>query len=65
MEGEKFIIINDVEYKCVFFYGYNDHYYATIYDNSNGGYIGQLEDTKSSIDDDTLKKKICYLIETN
>lgn len=65
MEGEKFIKVDDVEYKCVFFYGYNDKYYATIYDNNDGRYVGQLENVRTTICSDLLKNKICTLLENN
>lgn len=44
MEGEKLFTIDGIEYKCVFMYGYNSHSYATVYNNKNGQYLGQIVD---------------------
>lgn len=59
--NEKIIKIKDQEYKCVFQYGYNDHYYCTIYLNENGKYLGELTDIKSH--DSDLISRIKQFIE--
>ena len=62
MEGERLLMVGGVEYKCVFFYGYNNHYYVTVYNNEDGSYIGQLVDTDKKISDSELVLKISTLI---
>lgn len=44
MEGELIFKVGNVNYKATFYYGYNSHYYATIYNNDNGTYMGQIDD---------------------
>jgi hypothetical protein len=51
------------EVKCVYASGYNSHYYTIVYDNSNGRYIGEIEDT--SWEKCNFKRKLYELIETN
>lgn len=44
MEGECIFTVDGVNYKAIFYYGYNNHYYATIYNDDTGAYLGQIND---------------------
>lgn len=63
MEGEKFFNINGVEYKAVFMYGYNGHYYCTVYNNESGRYLGQIVDIRKS--DYDVEKRIAKFVDEN
>lgn len=58
MEGERLIVIDGIEYRCVFFYGYDSHYYTTVYENSNGKYVGELVDVMKTCGDRDLSNRI-------
>ena len=51
MEGDKFFTVDGVRYKCTFMYGYNSHYYGTVYNDESGRYIGQLVDIRINYSD--------------
>lgn len=63
MEGEKLFTVDGVRYKCTFMYGYNSHYYGTVYNDETGRYIGQLTDIR--IHDDDVEKRIIEFIKNN
>lgn len=63
MEGDKFFTVDGVRYKCTFMYGYNSHYYGTVYNDESGRYIGQLVDIK--IDDYNVEKRVTEFIKNN
>lgn len=60
MEGEKNLVVNGVNIKCIGYYGYNNHYYVTLYNDDSGAYMGQLVDAK--ISDSNLEAKIEKLV---
>ena len=49
-ESTKVVKVNDLKIECIERYGYNDHYYVTLYDDTEGNcdYLGQLEDCRLS-----------------
>lgn len=55
---ERVIKIQSISYKCRFYYGYNSHYYCTIFRNDDGMYLGELVDVESCDSND----KIIYRI---
>lgn len=57
---DKCISFPNREVKVREFYGYNDHYYVTIYDNRNGSYIGELTDCRVS--DNNLIDRVKQLL---
>lgn len=62
--AEKIININYCgikQIKCYSTSGYNGHSYTIIHDNSNGKYIGELEDI--SYYSDSFNKKVKKLID--
>lgn len=63
MEGDKFFIVDGVRYKCTFMYGYNGHYYGTVYNDESGRYIGQLVDIR--IDDSDAEERVTEFIKNN
>lgn len=45
MSSNKKIKLKGKVYNCRYGSGYNNHNYTTIYDDADGRYIGELEDT--------------------
>lgn len=61
--SNKKIKLNDKVYNCRYGSGYNNHYYTTVYDDSNGRYIGELEDI--AWDNVNFMKKLAALVTEN
>lgn len=59
----KIIKLDGKEYKCRYGSGYNNHYYTTVYDNVDGRYIGELEDT--SWEKCNFESKLKKLVQDN
>lgn len=62
MEGEQNLTYNDVVYKLRFYYGYNSHYYLTIFNNTNGEYLGEIQDIRET---DDWKSRVKQFIDAN
>lgn len=43
MEREFLVEVDDVNYKCRIYNGYNNHHYCTIFNHSTGEYLGEIE----------------------
>ena len=63
MEGDKIFTIDGVRYKCTFMYGYNDHYYGTVYNDETGRYIGQLVDIRKC--DSEVEERVTNFVKEN
>lgn len=61
--SNKKIVLKGKAYNCRYGSGYNNHYYTTVYDDSNGRYIGELEDI--SWEDSNFMKKLEKLVTEN
>lgn len=61
--SEKIFNISGVNYKCIFMYGYNDHYYATVYNDDEGRYIGQIVDIESC--DKNVERRLINFLKTS
>lgn len=55
MEGEKKIKVCSVNVKCLGYYGYNNHYYVTLFNDDSGDYLGELVDCKITDSNFTVK----------
>lgn len=62
MEGEKKFKIDGINIKCVGYYGYNNHYYVTMYNDDSGEYLGQLTDAKLS--ESNIEKRITDFVKS-
>lgn len=62
MEGEKNFKIDGINIKCVGYYGYNNHYYVTMYNDDSGEYLGQLTDAKLS--ESNIEKRITDFVKS-
>lgn len=58
--NEQIFKINGKNYKCRFMYGYNDHYYCVVYDNSNGRFLGEIVDIRKG--DSDVKERVSEVI---
>lgn len=63
MEGEQNLVINGINIRCVGYYGYNSHYYVTVYNDDNGSYIGQLVDCQ--LRDSNFKNRLQNFVDEN
>lgn len=58
--NEQIFKINGKNYKCRFMYGYNDHYYGVVYDDSNGRFLGEIVDIRKG-DCDTQQRVVEFV----
>ena len=65
MEGEKVLKIGNFTIKCREYYGYNDHYYVTLFDDTNNQceYLTQLTDCH--IRDNNFESRVKTFVENN
>lgn len=56
MEGEKKVKVNGMNVKCLGYYGYNNHYYVTLFNDDSGQYLGELVDCQ--LHDSNFQKRL-------